>query len=138
MTPDEFRKAGHEIIELIAGYREEVEQYPVRSRAAVGGVLAKLPEKPPENAESASKIIEDVQDLLMPHLTHWQHPSFHAYFPANAELSSVLGDLLSSGLGQLGLNWQSSPPLTEVEQLTCDWMRQALGMCTDERRDARG
>ena len=131
MTPDEFRKAGHEIIELIAGYREEVEQYPVRSRAAVGGVLAKLPEKPPEKAESASKIIEDVQDLLMPHMTHWQHPSFHAYFPANAELSSVLGDLLSSGLGQLGLNWQSSPPLTEVEQLTCDWMRQALGLSPD-------
>lgn len=128
MTPDEFRQAGHEIIELIANYREEVEKYPVRSNAAVGEVLQKLPENPPKDGESAAKIIEDVKHLLMPHLTHWQHPSFHAYFPANAELSSVLGDLLSSGLGQLGLNWQSSPPLTEVEQLTCDWMRQALGL----------
>jgi aromatic-L-amino-acid decarboxylase len=128
MSPDEFRQAGHEIIELIAQYREQVEQQPVRSKAQVGEVLDALPASPPDQPEAASTIIGDVQELLMPHLTHWQHPSFHAYFPANAELSSVLGDLLSSGLGQLGLNWQSSPPLTEVEQRMCEWLQQMLGL----------
>ncbi len=131
MTPDEFRKAGHELIELIADYREQVADMPVRSSAAVGEVLRQMPESAPIEAEPASNVIKDVENLLLPHLTHWQHPSFHAYFPANAELSSVLGDLLSSGLGQLGLNWQSSPPLTEVEQVTCDWLRQALGLSVD-------
>ena len=131
MSPDEFRKAGHELVDLIAEYREQAESRPVRSQAAVGEVLELLPASPPQNGEPASAIINDVQSAVLPHLTHWQHPSFHAYFPANAELSSVLGDLLSSGLGQLGLNWQSSPPLTELEQRMCEWLQQMLGLSSD-------
>lgn len=131
MTPDEFRKAGHEIIELIADYRETLESQPVRSKARVGQVLASLPESPPQQPEPVDSIVDDVKSLLMPHLTHWQHPSFHAYFPSNAELSTVLGDLVSSGLGQIGLNWQSSPPLTEVEQRMCEWLQQMLGLSND-------
>lgn len=128
MTPDEFRKTGHELIELIAAYRENVAAMPVRSKAKVGDVLGHLTPAAPQTPDSPTDLINDIQDFVIPNLTHWQHPSFHAYFPANADLSAVLGDLLSSGLGQLGLNWQSSPPLTEFEQRTCDWLRQMLGL----------
>lgn len=128
MTPDEFRKTGHEIIELIAAYRENVAEQPVRSQSQIGDLLKKLPLEAPASPESSANILEDVDELILPALTHWQHPSFHAYFPANAELSGVLGDLLSSGLGQLGLNWESSPPLTELEQRMCEWLQQILGL----------
>ncbi len=128
MTPDEFRKSGHELIELIAAYRENSESMPVRSQAAVGDVLAQLSTSAPDTPDKPSHLIADIHSYVIPNLTHWQHPSFFAYFPANADLSGVLGDLLSSGLGQLGLNWQASPPLTEFEERTCDWLRQMLGL----------
>ncbi|OED38627.1 amino acid decarboxylase [Chromatiales bacterium (ex Bugula neritina AB1)] len=128
MTPDEFRKTGHELIELIAAYREQVEDMPVRSRSEVGDILQLLPESPPQQSELPETVVEDVKQSIIPGMTHWQHPSFFAYFPANSDLSSVLGDLLSSGLGQLGLNWQSSPPLTEMEQRMCQWLQQMLGL----------
>ena len=101
---------------------------PVRSQAEVGDVLARLTSAAPETPDNPTALIEDIQSFVIPNMTHWQHPSFYAYFPANADLAGVLGDLLSSGLGQLGLNWQSSPPLTEFEQRTCDWLRQMLGL----------
>ncbi len=128
MTPEEFRKSGHELIELIAAYRESVGDLPVRSNAKVGEVLDQLPVHAPLSPESPDSIIEDIHEQIIPRMTHWQHPSFYAYFPSNADLSSVLGDLLSSGLGQLGLNWESSPPLTEIEQRMCEWLRHMLGL----------
>lgn len=128
MSPDEFRKSGHELIELIAAYREKVDKLPVRSTAEVGEVLNQLPFHAPQSPESPDTIVEDIQQQVIPRMTHWQHPSFYAYFPANADLSAVLGDLLSSGLGQLGLNWESSPPLTEIEQRMCEWLRHMLGL----------
>lgn len=131
MTPDEFRDAGHELIELIASYREQLPELPVRSEAQVGEILERLAHSAPQTPQPAADLINEIRDSVIPRMTHWQHPSFHAYFPANAELSSVLGDLLSSGLGQLGLNWQSSPPLTEFEQRMCDWLREMLGLSGD-------
>lgn len=128
MSPDEFRAAGHELIELIARYREDVGARSVRSPASPGDLLAELPPGAPAQGEDSEAIIADVEQMIIPRLTHWQHPAFYAYFPANADLSSVLGDLLSSGLGQLGLNWQASPPLTELEDRMCEWLRQMLGL----------
>ena len=115
MTPDEFRKSGHELIELIAAYRENSESMPVRSQAAVGDVLAQLSTSAPDTPDKLSRLIEDIHSYVIPNLTHWQHPSFFAYFPANADLSGVLGDLLSSGLGQLGPTWGklASQPSTD-------------------------
>ena len=128
MTPDEFRTAGHELIELIASYREEVGDYPVRSQAKPGDLLSDLPDAPPVEGESVESIVNDLKQLVVPRMTHFQHPAFYGYFPSNGDLSSVLGDLVSSGFGQLGLNWQSSPPLTEMEDKMCDWLRQMLGL----------
>jgi aromatic-L-amino-acid decarboxylase len=128
MTPDEFRKNGHALIDLIADYRSTLESRPVRSQSDVGELLDWLPANPPADAEDPGQLLDEIQSRVVPAMTHWQHPSFFAYFPANADLSSVLGDLASSGFGQLGLNWQSSPPLTEFEDRMCDWMRQLLGL----------
>jgi aromatic-L-amino-acid/L-tryptophan decarboxylase len=130
MTPDEFRSAGHALIEAIAAYREELARgsLPVQATVAPGAIAARLPGSAPEHGEPAEAVLADFHDLLKPGITHWQHPSFFGYFPANATLASVLGDLLSSGLGTIGLSWQSAPALTELETTVVAWMRQLLGL----------
>jgi aromatic-L-amino-acid/L-tryptophan decarboxylase len=128
MTPAEFRAYGHRLIDFIADYRETVAARPVRATTQPGEVRAALPAEPPAEGEPFDAILADVQSKLMPGCTHWQHPMFFGYFPSNAELASVLGDYLSTGLAQLGLNWQAGPALTEVEELACDWLRQMVGL----------
>lgn len=127
MTTDEFRKLGYELIDFIADYRDNAENYPVMSQLKPGETIAKLPKQAPENGGGLVDITKDLEDMI-PALTHWYHPMNYSYFPANAELSSVLGDLVSSGLGQLGLNWQSSPALSEFEEQMTIWMRDLLGL----------
>ncbi len=128
MTPEEFRRFGHEMVDWIADYRAGLSERPVMARSAPGEIKASLPASPPESAEPFADILSDVDRLLVPGLSLWQHPSFFGYFPSNGSLASVLGDFLSTGLGVLGLSWQSSPALTELEEVTTDWMRQAVGL----------
>lgn len=128
MNPEEFRKIGHRLIDWIADYRTRVADLPVRSRVEPGSVHAQLPASPPRQPEPFEGIFSDLEQILLPGLSHWQHPNFFGYFPSNGELSSVLGDYLSTGLGVLGLSWQSSPALTELEELVTDWMRQMIGL----------
>ena len=128
MTPEEFRKAGHQIVDWIADYRINVAQYPVMARTAPGEVRAQLPSAPPGSPEPLEAIFADLDKIVMPGISHWAHPSFFGYFPCNGLLASVLGDYVSTGLGALGLSWQSSPALTEVEEVTTDWMRQMVGL----------
>lgn len=131
MTADEFRRLGHRLIDLIADYREGLADRPVTTPLEPGSLRRKLPASPPEQGSNLDELLDSFETLIAPGLTHWQHPSFFAYFPANAELSSVLGDLLSSGLGQLGLNWRASPALTEFEEHMADWMRQLVALPED-------
>ena len=128
MTPEEFRRVGHRLIDWIADYRARVAELPVMSNAEPGSIRARLPASPPQSPESFDDVFRDLERLVVPGLSHWQHPSFHGYFPSNGELSSVLGDYLSTGLGVLGLSWQSSPALTELEEVVTDWMRQMVGL----------
>ena len=128
MTPEEFRQFGHQVIDWIADYRAHVADLPVMSPVEPGSVRAQLPVHPPEQGEPFAAILADLDRLIVPGLSHWQHPRFFAYFPANASLASVLGDLLSTGLGTLGLSWQSSPALTELEETVTDWLRQMIGL----------
>ena len=128
MNPEEFRKYGHQLIDWIADYRTHVADLPVRSRAEPGAVRAQFPAAPPDQPEPFDTIFQDLEQIILPGLSHWQHPNFFGYFPGNGELSSVLGDYLSTGLGVLGLSWQSSPALTELEEVVTDWMRQMLGL----------
>ena len=128
MTPDEFRKLGHEIVDWIADYRARVGDLPVMSRVAPGSIRAQLPAAPPDAPEPFDTVLRDLETVILPGLSHWQHPDFFGYFPSNGELSSVLGDYLSTGLGVLGLSWQSSPALTELEEVATDWVRQMVGL----------
>jgi len=130
MTPEEFRRAGHELIDWVADYRERVArmEFPVMARTAPGDLRAALPSAPPQEPEAFDAIRRDLDALILPACTHWQDPRFHGYFPSNGLPAAVLGDLVSTGLGQLGLNWQASPALTELEEVCLDWWRQMLGL----------
>ena len=128
MTPEEFRTFGHRVVDWIADYRRDVADYPVMARTAPGEIKAALPAEPPAEPEPFDRILRDLDRVIMPGLSHWQHPSFFGYFPSNGALASVLGDFLSTGLGVLGLSWQSSPALTELEEVATDWLRQMLGL----------
>lgn len=130
MTPDEFRKAGYQLIDWIADYRASVESRPVMAQTQPGEIKAGLPAAPPSQPESFDAILKDLERIVVPGITTWQHPRFFGYFPSNALLASVLGDYVSTGLGVIGLAWQSSPALTEVEEVVTDWMRQMLGLST--------
>jgi aromatic-L-amino-acid decarboxylase len=128
VTPEEFRKQGHAVVDWIADYRRDVAKYPVMSHTGPGDIRRSLPEHAPEHPEAFGEIMRDLDRVIVPGITHWQHPSFFGFFPSNGLLSSVLGDFLSTGLGVIGLSWQSSPALTELEEVVCDWMRQMLGL----------
>jgi aromatic-L-amino-acid decarboxylase len=128
MTPEEFRTYGHAVVDWIADYRARLESLPVMARTAPGEVKALLPASPPQTPEPFEAILADLDRVVLPGLSLWQHPRFFGYFPANAMLASVLGDYVSSGLGIIGLAWQSSPALTEVEEVVTDWLRQMVGL----------
>jgi aromatic-L-amino-acid decarboxylase len=128
MNAEEFRRHGHRLIDFIADYRASVAERPVMSPVEPGSVRAQLSTMPPARPESFDAIFEDLERVILPGLSHWQHPSFFGYFPSNGDLSSVLGDYMSTGLGVLGLSWQSSPALTELEETVTDWMRQMVGL----------
>jgi aromatic-L-amino-acid decarboxylase len=128
MTPEEFRAAGHRLIDWVADYRARLAGLPVTARTAPGEVKAHFPSSPPESPESFDAVLADLERLVLPGLTHWQHPLFFGYFPSNASLASVLGDYLSSGLGVIGLSWQASPALTELEEVVVDQLRRLVGL----------
>ena len=109
MDPEEFRRLAHRLVDRIADYRAAAPGLPVRSPARPGEVLAKLPSAPPEEPQGFEAVLDDLEQTLLPALSHWQHPRFFAYFPSNGDLASVLGDFLSTGLGVLGLNWAAAP-----------------------------
>ena len=128
MTPDEFRQAGHALIDWIADYRTDLEQRPVRAQVGPGEVRNSLPSTPPQSPLSAATMLRDLEQKIVPGITQVQHPMHYGWFPSNASLASVLGDIASSGLGTLGISWESCPALTEVEEVVCDWMRQLTGL----------
>ncbi|MBA3948842.1 MAG: aspartate aminotransferase family protein, partial [Acidobacteria bacterium] len=128
MDIEDFRLRGHQLIDWIADYRASVAGRPVMAQSAPGDVRAALPTAPPARPEPFEAILADLDRVIVPGLSHWQHPSFFGYFPSNGTLASVLGDFTSTGLGVLGLAWQSSPALTELEEVVCDWLRQMTGL----------
>ena len=128
MTSQEFRNAGKRLIDWLADYYDQVEQYPVFAQVAPDQIRASLPQEPPQSQTDFAQILDAVDSKIMPGITHWQSPNFFAYFPANSSGPSVLGDLLSSGLGVQGMLWATSPACTEVEMLVLDWLVKMLGL----------
>jgi aromatic-L-amino-acid decarboxylase len=128
MTAEEFRRHGREVVDWIADYWERVESLPVLSRVQPGEISARLPDRPPVYGEPFEVILRDVENLIMPGVTHWQSPNFFAFFPANASGPAVLGELVSAGLGVQGMLWATSPACTELETRLLDWMAEMLGL----------
>lgn len=138
MTSDEFREYGRELVDWIADYLERVEDLPVLSKVSPGDVRAKLPQHPPEKSEPFDRVLADVDEIIVPGLTHWQSPNFFAFFPANASGPSILGELLSAGLGVQGMLWSTSPACTELESHVLDWMVEMLGLPEGFRSNGPG
>jgi aromatic-L-amino-acid decarboxylase len=128
MTPDQFRQHGHEVVDWIADYWSRLGSFPVRSQVAPGDVRATLPDAAPEQGEPFSAVLADLDRVVLPGVTHWQSPGFFGYFPANTSGPSVLGDLVSAGLGVQGMSWVTSPAATELEQHVLDWLADLLDL----------
>ena len=128
MSPDEFRRLGHDYVDWVASYWERVADLPVQSPVSPGDVLAGLPATPPAQGEGLDSMLADLDRHVVPGLTNWQHPSFFAFFPANTSGPGVLADIISSGLGVNGMNWATSPACTEVEMVMLDWFVELLGL----------
>jgi aromatic-L-amino-acid decarboxylase len=128
MSPEEFRDQAHKVVEWVARYQEHVEQYPVLSHVRPGAIRAALPKHPPQSGEPFEQVLHDLDEKIMPGITHWQSPNFYAYFPSNNSGPSILGDLLSSGIGVQGMLWATSPACTELETVVLDWLVEMLGL----------
>ena len=128
MDSNEFRRYGHEIVEWIARYFENVEQYPVKSRVRPGEIKNALPELPPSGSESFDLFMKDFDEVIMPGITHWQSPNFFAYFPANSSPPSVLAEMLTAALGAQCMLWETSPAAAELEERMMEWLRSMTGI----------
>jgi len=128
MQPSEFRKHGHAVIDWIADYLENPEQWPVLPDVRPGDVRNSLPQSPPEHGESIDAVLDDFRKLIVPGITHWNHPAFMAYFANSSTGAGVLGETLTAALNVNAMLWRTSPAATELELLTLDWLRQMLGL----------
>lgn len=133
MTPDEFRIHAHELVDWMADYMESVRSYPVLSPVRPREIYNQLPAEPPEQPESFTDIFEDFRRIVLPGMTHWQHPSFFAYFPANSSPPSVLAEMLTATLGAQCMSWITSPAATELEERMMGWLGHMLGLPTSWR-----
>jgi len=128
MSPDDFRRWGHALVEWIAHYQETVTTHPVMSQVAPGDIRAMLPTTAPTQGEPFEAVLADIDRIIMPGITHWQSPNFYAYFPCNNSGPSILADMISSGLGVQGMLWITSPACTEVEMQMMDWLVDMLDL----------
>ncbi|MBK9796724.1 MAG: aspartate aminotransferase family protein [Holophagaceae bacterium] len=128
MDAQDFRRLGYQLVDWIADYREGLERLPVMSRVQPGEIRAAFPDHPPQHGGRMDQALAALERDVLPGITHWNHPSFFAYFPSNTSYSSILGDLAASGLGVQGMSWQTSPAATEVEEVVMDWLRQMVGL----------
>ncbi len=126
MSPEDFRRYGHELVEWVANYMETVSERPVISTVEPGSIRAKLPAAAPEQPETFDAVLRDLDEIVMPGITHWQSPGWFGYFPANTSPPSILGELVSAGLGVQGMLWATSPAATEVEEVVADWLVDLL------------
>ncbi len=131
MTPDEFRKHAHELVEWMASYMENVGKYPVKSQVRPGEIFSRIPGKPPSKPEPFSCLMNDLEEIIMPGITHWQSPDFFAYFPANTSPPSVLAEMIIATLGTQCMNWETSPAAAELEEKMMIWLRDMIGLPAD-------
>jgi len=128
MDKEAFRQFGYKFVDWAADYLTDVAKFPVMSQLKPGEIRSQLPENPPQQGESMERIFEDFREIILPGMTHWQHPSWFAYFPANNSPPSVLAELLTAALGAQCMIWQTSPAAAELEEVVLEWLRKMLGL----------
>ncbi|MBS3776058.1 MAG: aminotransferase class I/II-fold pyridoxal phosphate-dependent enzyme, partial [Bacteroidales bacterium] len=128
---NEFKRHAHEVVEWIARYFEEIENYPVKSQVEPGEIDRELPDQMPEQGENISQILSDFDDILMKGITHWQSPKFFAYFPANSSLPSLLAEMITAAIGAQCMKWETSPAAAELEEKVMNWLKGATGLPVD-------
>jgi len=128
MHPDEFRRHAHELVDWMADYMARVGELPVTPPVAPGDIRRRLPSSPPEAGEQFAALFQDFRDLIVPGMTHWNHPGWFAYFPGNNSPPSILGEMLTATMGAQCMSWVTSPAATELEQVVMDWLRQMVGL----------
>lgn len=138
MTPDQFREEGKKLVDYIAGYYERVKDFPVLSQVKPWEVFNNLPENPPVKGEPFATMLSDVENIILPGVTHWQSPGFYAYFPANTSFPAILGEMLSAGFGIQGMLWATSPAATELETRVMEWMAEMLALPSSFRIESGG
>ncbi|MDR7386222.1 MAG: pyridoxal-dependent decarboxylase, partial [Armatimonadota bacterium] len=124
----QFASSAARVVDWIQGYFEDAERYPVLSRAQPGQLRSALPASPPFEPEPFEAVWEDFQRVVLPAVTHWNHPAFFAYFAITGSAPGVLGEMLSAALNVNGMLWRTCPAATELEQVALDWLRQMLGL----------
>ncbi len=128
MPAEEFRRAGHRVVDWIADYLERVGDYPVLARTAPGDIVRRLPAVPPAQGEPVEAILRDVDEVILPGITHWNHPAFFAYFAITGSGPGILGEMLAAALNVNGMLWKTSPAATELEEVALGWLRQMVGL----------
>ncbi|MEN8153688.1 MAG: pyridoxal-dependent decarboxylase [Acidobacteriota bacterium] len=131
MNIEEFRKNAHETIDWMADYFKNIEDYPVRSKSSPGETYDQIPSSPPEKGELFKDLIGDLDKIIMPGITHWQSPSFFAYFNANNSFPSILAEMITATLGAQCMSWQTSPAATELEEMVMKWLAEMLNLPGD-------
>ena len=128
MNAEEFRKHGHQVVDWVADYLENIEQYPVKSQVNPGHIATTLPMLPPEQGEPFEQLLSDVEEKILPGITHWQHPNFHAYFNANGSYASILAELITAAIGAQCMIWETSPAAAELEERVMEWLINMSGL----------
>ena len=128
MRPEEFRRHAHALVDWMADYLRDVGTFPITPDVAPGDIRARLPDDPPLDAEPFEALFDDFRRIIVPGMTHWNHPGWFAYFPCNNSPASILGEMLTATMGAQGMSWATSPAATELEQVVMDWLRQMIGL----------
>ena len=128
MKIEDFQKHSHELVDWMFKYLKEIEKYPIKPNIEPGEIYKSLPSNPPKSGESFEKIFDDFNRKIIPGITHWQSPNFHAFFPANNSYPSILAEMLISTIGAQCMMWDTSPAATELEQKVTEWIRDSIGL----------
>ena len=128
MNLEEFRSEAHQLVDWMADYLKDIRKFPVKSQVSPGDIFDKIPDEPPDEGHSMQSIMNDFKNIILPGITHWQHPNFHAYFTGNSSYPSVLAEMLTATLAAQCMLWETSPAATELEDKMMEWLKVLMGL----------